>query len=90
MDFIYISLTTSSNPIAAMAIQNICIPTGEGPSTPDDAAADEVDEVDVVLLPPPLLDELDELRVRPPTPVELRHLSFPRILASELNVMSAH
>lgn len=90
MDFIYISLTTSTNPIAAMAIQNICIPTGEGPSTPYDAAADEFDEVDVVLLPPPLLDELDELRARPPTPVELRHLSFPRILASELNVMSAH
>ena len=74
-----------------MAIQNILIPTGEGPSTPEDAAADEDDEVDdVVLLLPPLLDELDELRKRPPTPVELRHLSFPRILASELNVMSAH
>lgn len=47
--------------MAVVAIQNIRIPTGEGPSTPDDAAADEVDEVDdVVLLPPPLL--LDELR----------------------------
>lgn len=88
----YNNLTNSTNPIAAMAIQNICIPTGEGPSTPDDAAAaDEVDEVeDVVVLPPPVLDELDEVRARPPTPVELRHLSFPRILASELNVMSAH
>lgn len=74
-----------------MAIQSICIPTGEDPSAPDDAAADEVDEVDeVVLLPPPLLDDVDELRATPPTPVELMHLSFPRILALELNVISAH
>lgn len=86
----YKSLTTT-NPTAAMAVQSICIPIGNGPSAPDDAFADEVDEVDeVVLLPPLLLDDVDELSAAPPTPVELRHLSFPRILALELKVMSAH
>lgn len=77
-----------------MAVQSICIPIGDGPSAPDDAFADEVDELDevdeAVLLPPLLLDDVDELSAAPPTPVELRHLSFPRILALELKVMSAH
>lgn len=71
-----------------MAVQSICNPIGEDPSAPDDAVDDEVDEV--VLLPPPLLDDVDELSAAPPTPVELEHWSFPRIVALELNTMSAH
>lgn len=73
-----------------MAVQSICIPIGEDPSVPDDAVPDdELDEV--VLLPPPLPDDVDdELSAAPPTPVELRHWLFPRILASEVNTMSAH
>lgn len=87
--FFYNSLITSTNPTIAMAVQSICIPIGEDPSAPDDAVPDdEVEEV--VLLPPPLLDDVDELSATPPTPVVLRHLSFPRTLASELNSMSAH
>ena len=89
--FYYNSLTSSTSPTAAMVIQSICSAIGEDPSAPDDAVPDEAVEFDEeVLLPPPLLDDVDELSVTPPTPVELRHLSFPRIVASELKVMSAH
>ena len=66
-----------------MAVQSICIPIGEDPSAPDD----ELDEL-VLLLPPLLVD--DELSATPPTPVELKHWPLSRILASELNTMSAH
>lgn len=68
-----------------MAVQSICIPMGEDPSAPDD----ELDEL--VLLLPPLLDDVDaELSATPPTPVELKHWPLPRVVASELNTMSAH
>lgn len=73
-----------------MAVQSICIPIGEDPSAPDDAFPDdELDEL--VLLLPPLLDDVDaELSATPPTPVELKHWPLPRTLASELKTMSAH
>lgn len=44
---------------------------------------------DVVLLVDPEV-EVPERSGTPPTPVELVHISFPRILASELKVISAH
>lgn len=74
-----------------MAVQSICIPIGEDPSAPDDAFPDDDELDEPVLLLPPLLDDVDdELSAVPPTPVELKHWPLPRILASELNTMSAH
>lgn len=44
----------------------------------------------VVLLADPDVVEETEVSRTPPTPVELAQTLFPRILASELKVISAH